>query len=85
MHRGGTDPLLKKKSVNKLLQGHADTVPLCYSKVFISGPCLILVSTTVLGRLRHADAKKDVKNYQGQLLLEKMRFENSQISLHTFF
>jgi hypothetical protein len=41
------------------------TVPLCKSKLFIGGSCPILVLTTVLGRPRHADAKNDVKNYQG--------------------
>jgi hypothetical protein len=33
---------------------------------FIRGSCLILVFTTVIARLRRADAKTDVKNYQGR-------------------
>ena len=41
------------------------TVPLWESKLFISRSCPILVLTTVLGRPRRADVKKDVKNYQG--------------------
>jgi hypothetical protein len=40
------------------------TIPLCQSKVFISGSCSILVLTTVLRHLRRVDAKKFVKNYQ---------------------
>jgi hypothetical protein len=35
------------------------------TKIFISGSCQILVLTTVLGRPRHAYAKKRVTNYQG--------------------
>ena len=35
------------------------------------------VRTTVLGRPRRTDAKNDVKTIRGQLLLEKMRFENT--------
>jgi hypothetical protein len=31
----------------------------------------------VLGRELHTDAKTDVKNYQGPLLPQKMRIENS--------
>jgi hypothetical protein len=39
---------------------------------------LILVFNTVLGRRpRRADAKTDIKNYQGQSLPKKMRFENT--------
>jgi hypothetical protein len=45
--------------------------------LFISRSCLILV-LAVLGRPRHTDAKNIVKNYQGQLLPEKMRFENTK-------
>ena len=41
------------------------TVPLWKSKLFISRSFPILVLTTVLCRSRRADAKKDVKNYQG--------------------
>jgi hypothetical protein len=37
---------------------------------------LILVFNTVLGRPRRADAKTSIKNYQGQPLPKKMRFEN---------
>jgi hypothetical protein len=48
------------------------TVPLCKSKVYISGPCLILVLTTILGRPRRTDAKNDVKIIMGRLLPEKM-------------
>jgi hypothetical protein len=34
-------------------------------KLFISRSCPILVLTNVMGRPRHADAKVDVKSYQG--------------------
>jgi hypothetical protein len=46
-------------------------------KLSISRSCLILVLTTVLGRPRRADVKNDVKNYQGPLLPQKMRLENT--------
>jgi hypothetical protein len=45
---------------------HIGTVPLCESNLFTSGSCPILVLTTVLDRLRHANARGNgVKNYQG--------------------
>jgi hypothetical protein len=40
------------------------TVLLSKRKLFVSRSCSILVLTTVLGRLRHTDAKNDVKKYQ---------------------
>ena len=44
---------------------HTGTVPLCESNLFTSGSCPILVLTTVLDRMRHADARGNgVKNYQ---------------------
>ena len=50
------------------------------SKVFINRSCSILVLTTVLGRLRHADAKNmaknGVKNIRRRLLPERMQLEN---------
>jgi hypothetical protein len=62
----------------KLMLHDNITVPLCQGKLFISRSCPILVLTTVLsGRPCHGDAKNVVNNYQGQLLPEKMRFENT--------
>ena len=42
---------------------------------------------TVLRRPRRVDAKNDVENYPGQLLPEKMRFENTYKLYfpHTYF
>ena len=51
------------------------TVSLSNNKLFISGPCLILVFAQVLWHARHTDAKTDVKNYsyiRGQILNEKI-------------
>ena len=53
------------------------TVPLQKSKLFTSGPHPIIVLTTVLIRTRRTDAKNSLQNYQGQVLPEKMRFENT--------
>jgi hypothetical protein len=53
------------------------TVSLHKRKLSISRSCPFLVLTIVLSRPRHADCKNSVKNYQGQLLPEKMRFENT--------
>ena len=61
------------------------TVSLVDIKLSISGSCPIVVLTTVLGRLRRADPKNMSKNVaklwlniiRGQLLPEKMRFENT--------
>ena len=53
-----------------------DTVSLGNGKLFISGSCPILFLMTILGRPRRADAKTSIKNYQGQPLPKKMRFEN---------
>ena len=41
------------------------TVSLWKRKLFMGGSCLILVLTNVIGHPRRADAKNDVKNYQG--------------------
>jgi hypothetical protein len=43
----------------------SSTVPLCERKLFLSRSYQILVSTIVLGRLRHTYAKNSVKNHQG--------------------
>ena len=56
------------------------TVLLCRNKLFISGSCPILVLTRVLGHSSSTDAINSVKNYQGRLIREKMRFENTEIS-----
>ena len=55
----------------------AVTVSLYNSKIFISGSCLILVLTTV--RVAHVVLmlKKLLKTIRGQLLPDKMRFENT--------
>ena len=62
------------------MRGHSQsTVSLYNIKLFISGSCPILVlTTTVPSRLLQPDRKNVVKNYQGQLLPEKMRFENKK-------
>jgi hypothetical protein len=51
--------------------------------IYISGSYPTLVLATVMGHLRHTDAKTMFKIIRGQLLPEKMQFENT-ISLIRF-
>ena len=71
MVRGILPPSVVVASMYSSTYYNSCTVPLFKRKLFMSTnrSCPILVLTTVMGRRRHADAKKTVKNYQGPIVL----------------
>jgi hypothetical protein len=59
------------------IDSRADTKPLCKSKLFINGSSPILIMTWVLGHPRRADAKVDIKNYQGPTTARENVIQNT--------
>jgi hypothetical protein len=81
MHKAvGTNLVLKLLLVT--LHG---TVPLCKSKLFINISWPISVLTSVLGHLRHIDAKNGVKNYQEPTTFRANAIRKYLNFPHTFF